>query len=220
MRKLWPVPLSIAAFGMVLTPVASAAPAEGPSADELRAEVRHCDQISHGEYATDDGGEETVPVCGAGGAVFWNSDLDIDCDGQVTEQCNPDTDPSFQDETAWQDSQGEHLNAAELPYIVVPGISDKFDYEANGIEGATVAAVVYQDTVTYAVVGDVGPDDIIGEASYATAEELGIDPDPATGGAEDGVTFILFPGTRADSIEDHQSAVDRGVQAAEEFVNG
>ena len=32
----------------------------------------------------------------------------------------------------------------------------------------------------YAVFGDQGPDNIISEASYATAQSLGIDPNPAT----------------------------------------
>ncbi len=42
------------------------------------------------------------------------------------------------------------------------------------------------------MVGDTGPDEIIGEASYATAKALGIDPDPETGGTDSGVTYIVF----------------------------
>ena len=43
--------------------------------------------------------------------------------------------------------------------------------------------------------GDTGPENIIGEASYAIAKTLGINPDPAVGGADSGVTYIVFKST-------------------------
>lgn len=242
MRKAWALPAMAAAVSLMAVPAASAdqqapaaAPAmeanlshskpwasaqEGPSADELLAKLENCDQLSDGAYAPDVGEEETIPVCGVGDAVFWQGDMDIDCDGQRTEQCNEETDPWWQNQTAFQDSNGEHLNAAELPFIVVPGASSKFDYTAAGITGGTVGAVIYEGKVQYAVVGDVGPTEAIGEASWATADKLGIDPDPATGGTPEGVSYVLFPGAEVDALEDQQAAVDKGVEAANALVNG
>ncbi|GAA3354912.1 hypothetical protein GCM10017744_015370 [Streptomyces antimycoticus] len=118
--------------------------------------------------------------------------MDIDCDGQVTSRCNEDTDPWFQDDTAFHQSDGEPLIADKLPYVVVPSPSSTWDYTKSGIKGGGVVAVIYNNKVQYAVVGDTGPTNIIGEASYATANALGIDPDPETGGAESGVTYIVF----------------------------
>jgi len=43
-----------------------------------------------------------------------------------------------------------------------------------------VVAVIYNHKLQYAVFGDTGPTNLIGEASYATAKKLGIDPDPAS----------------------------------------
>jgi hypothetical protein len=224
MRQAWALPFAVVTLGLALTPPASgarpAAPADGPTADQLLAKVQNCTPVSNGKFAADDGGSASIPVCGAGGAVFWKSDLDIDCDGQRTDKCNEETDPSFQDQTAFTQSDGKPLDASKLPYIVVPGVSDKWDYRKHDVTGGTVAAVIHNGKVSYAVVGDVGPKEIIGEASYASAAQLGIDPDPATGGAADGVTFILFPGTKASPIEDTQSAQGRGADAASKFVNG
>lgn len=197
--------------------------ADGPTADQLREAVAGCDtQLSNGEYAEDADGSGDIPVCKSpGGAVHWKADFDIDCDGQRTDECNENTDPWFQPETAFTQSDGQPLNSAELPHIVVPLPSDKWDYTGAGIGGGTVAAVAFEDKVVYAVVGDLGPKPIIGEGSYALAEALGIDPDPSTGGVSGKVVdFILFPGVKADPIEDPALSESLGSQAADKLVGG
>ncbi|MFJ7627835.1 glycoside hydrolase family 75 protein [Streptomyces sp. NPDC097595] len=190
----------------------------GVGAADLLARVSACEQVSKGEYRTDEAAPATVPVCGAGGAVFWKADLDVDCDGRATAACNAATDPSFHGDTAFHASDGRPLDAAKLPYVVVPAPSGTWDYTKSGIRGGGVVAVVHGEKVEYAVVGDVGPERIIGEASYATAKSLGIDPDPGSGGAPSGVTYILFKDSRVSPIEDHEAAVRTGRALAEEFV--
>ncbi|MGW1891337.1 glycoside hydrolase family 75 protein [Streptomyces sp. NPDC002004] len=201
---------------------ATAAPAstqEGSvSAADLLAKVQSCTQISNGKYRTDDETSATVPVCGKNGAVFWKADMDVDCDGQVTTHCNGDTDPWFQDDTAFHQSNGKPLSAEKLPYVVVPSSSSIWNYSSAGIKGGGVVAVVHGNKVEYAVVGDTGPTKIIGEASYATAQALGIDPDPATGGADSGVTYILFTNSKASPIESHSAAVSLGDSLAQQFL--
>ncbi|WP_405900749.1 glycoside hydrolase family 75 protein [Streptomyces sp. NBC_00727] len=188
-------------------------------AADLLAKVSACEQVSNGKYRTDEATLPTVPVCGANGAVFWKADLDIDCDGQVTAACNPATDPAFHGDTAFHTSDGRPLNAERLPYVVVPAPSGVWDYTESGIKGGGVVAVVHGEKVEYAVVGDVGPERIVGEASYATAKSLGINPDPSSGGAPSGVTYILFRDSRVSPIEDHEAAVRTGRALAEEFVH-
>ncbi|NUS25356.1 MAG: hypothetical protein HOV92_14210, partial [Streptomyces sp.] len=131
-------------------------------AADLLAKVRDCVPVSRGRYATDDGLPATVPVCGTEEAVFWKADMDIDCDGRPGLRCNRSTDPLFSDATAFQQADGRYLSAERLPYIVVPTPSRVWDYRASGVRGGSVAAVIYKDRVQYAVVGDVGPHDIIG----------------------------------------------------------
>src|SRR6266511_506730 len=193
----------------------------GPTADELLAKVTSCSQISNGKYKTDsDVSTATVAVCQKTGAVFWKADMDIDCDGIRTTQCNETTDPWFQPDTFCHTSTDTPLNSAALPYVVVPSPSSIWDYRNYSIGCGTVVAVIYNNRVEYAVVGDTGPTTIIGEASYATANDLGIDPDPEFGGTDTGVTYIVFQGSqRVSPIESHSATVTLGQQLAQNFVN-
>ncbi|MER5448658.1 glycoside hydrolase family 75 protein [Streptomyces sp. NPDC002764] len=188
------------------------------SAADLLAKVRGCAQVSRGRYRSDEGTPATIPVCGTRDAVFWKADLDIDCDGRAGPRCNRRTDPLFSSLTAYQQSDGRHLSAERLPYIVVPAVSRIWDHRDHGVRGGSVAAVVYRDRVQYAVVGDIGPRGIIGEASYATARGLGIRPDPRGGGTSSGVTYIVFKDSRVKPIEDHAAAVAAGQRLARLFV--
>ncbi|MFJ2112654.1 MULTISPECIES: glycoside hydrolase family 75 protein [unclassified Streptomyces] len=188
------------------------------SAAALLARAGDCVQVSQGLYRTRDSTPATVPVCDAKGAVFWKADMDIDCDGQITEHCNLGTDPYFQDTTAYTQSDGRPLNAETLPYIVVPTPGWIWNYRSSGIRGGSVAAVIHANKVQYAVVGDTGPSGIIGEASYATARALGITADPSGGGVPSGVTYIVFKDSRVSPLEDHDAAVRLGNELARKFV--
>ncbi|MFG2959001.1 glycoside hydrolase family 75 protein [Streptomyces sp. NPDC048291] len=190
------------------------------SAADLLARVRECTQVSRGRYRSDANTAATVPVCGTRQAVFWKADLDIDCDGQRTAHCNRSTDPAFTAATAYQQSNGRQLNAEKLPYVVVPGPSRRWNHRKSGVRGGAVAAVIYKGRVQYAVVGDTGPRDIIGEASYATAKALGVNPDPRVGGAPSGVTYIVFKHSAIEPIENRAEAEAEGERLAEEFTEG
>ncbi|MFJ7998169.1 glycoside hydrolase family 75 protein [Streptomyces sp. NPDC096310] len=193
--------------------------AEGTaSAAALLARAGECDPISSGLYRTRDDTPPTVAVCDTKGAVFWKADMDIDCDGQLTARCNHEADPYFQEQTAFTQSDGRHLNAEKLPYIVVPMTSSIWDHSASGIHGGSVAAVIHADKVQYAVVGDIGPPGIIGEASHAAARGLGILTDPAGGGVPSGVTYIVFKHSQVSPLEDHDAAVRLGNELANKFL--
>jgi hypothetical protein len=188
-----------------------------PTADQLLAKTAHCNQVSNGTYSDKNGGQ--TPICGAGGAYFWTSGMAIDCDGQRTSACNENTDCCFYNDTSFHQSDGKPMNAAKTPYVVIPLPSSRFNYGSNGIKGGDILAVVYKGQVEYAVFGDEGPNNIIGEASYATAQALGINPDPSNGGTADPVTYIVFPGSKSGKIEDHNATVTAGRKAASTFVS-
>ncbi|MFD5231144.1 glycoside hydrolase family 75 protein [Streptomyces qaidamensis] len=190
------------------------------SAAELLAKVRECTPVSRGRYRSDNGAPGNIPVCGTRDAVFWKADMDIDCDGRPGPRCNRRTDPYFAASTAYAQSDGRPLSAERLPFIVVPAPSSLWDYRDHGIGGGSVVAVVHRDRVQYAVVGDTGPQGIIGEASYATAKALGIRADPHGGGAPSGVTYIVFKNTKVSPIEDHAAAVTEGERVARRFADG
>jgi hypothetical protein len=122
--------------------------------------------------------------------------MNIDCDG-LADSCSPQhcpsDDPTNQAQTSFTDAQGKFLSAGLTPYVVIPT-----DFTYPGLDtnnGGNVLAVIYNSQLEFAVFGDTGPNTIIGEASYATANNLGIAPDPATGGTSGPVTYIVFTGT-------------------------
>ena len=118
-------------------------------------------------------------------------------------------------------SKGDPLDAAKLPFVVVPQPSSRWDYRASDLALGTVVAVIYNGKLEYGIIGDTGPAAIIGEASYAMAKSLGIDPDPSTGGVASGVTYVAFTG-KADAVEkkeDHAEAVSIGERRTAQFLD-
>ncbi|MEO8877576.1 MAG: glycoside hydrolase family 75 protein, partial [Polyangiaceae bacterium] len=185
----------------------------GDAVARLLALTATCTQVSNGLYSLNAGDKATVPICSLPNAVFWKADMDIDCDGKQTTQCNSGTDPDYQNQTAASDSKGNALDAANLPYVVIPGKSTRFDSAAAGLAHGSVILVLYKNQIGYAVFGDVGLSADIGEASYATAVELGINPNPSSGGVDaPDVLYVAFTGPSAvvKPIENHADAVTVG----------
>jgi hypothetical protein len=190
------------------------------TAAQLTALTGSCTTPLSHAYAFDEGSSLTTTICGLKGAVFWTADMDVDCDGKVTPGvCDKNRDPDFQDGTAFQNLAGQALTASVTPYVVIPN-----DFTNPGLDpnsGGNVVAVIYQGKLLYAVWGDTGPPTIIGEASYAAAAKLGIDPDPHTGGADGRVvTYIAFlgPGAVPHNIEDQAETATLGARLAAALV--
>jgi hypothetical protein len=224
----------LAALALLLVPAQASASAPaaprptvqaGPNADNgnptaarLLAKVSgKCNQVSNGAYSNKNGGK--APICASGNAYYWTSGMAIDCDGQVTAQCNKNTDCCFQPDTSFHQSDGKPLSAAVLPYVVIPLPGKIWSYKKAGLKGGDVVVVIYKGQVEYAVFGDEGPNDSIGESSYATAKALGIDDNPKTGGTAGPVTYIVFKNSVVSPIESHANAVSGGQKLAQAFVN-
>jgi hypothetical protein len=188
-----------------------------PTAAQLLALTSTCASVqSTHAYATDDGAPMNVDICGLDGAVFWTADMDIDCDGRnVGDGKCPGDDCCYQPATAFTTKSGQYLAASVTPYVVIPT-----DFRPPGLTGGNVVAVIYGGRVQYAVFGDTGPDNIIGEASYACAAALGIDPDPLTGGTNGPVTYIAFLGSGAipPDIEDQTATRALGETLAAQLL--
>jgi hypothetical protein len=162
--------------------VADVSAQAGPTASALLAKLTSCSQISSGKYRSDSETSANIPVCGKNGAVWYKADLDIDCDGQrhreVQREHRPVVPgrhrvPRLARESRWSRTSSRTWSCRQA--------SGTWDYRKFGIQGGGVVAVIYNNRVEYAVVGDTGPTAIIGEASYATAVNLGINPNPENG---------------------------------------
>jgi hypothetical protein len=209
---------AVALSTIVTTTYAAEKAAAGPSASQLLAKTKSCKVASKGKYKTDDETGATINICKSGSAYFWKADMDIDCDGIRTSKCNENTDPWYQPQTSFETSKGRSFQADKHRYFVIPLPSSRFDYSRAGIRPGSVAAVIYRNKVVYAVFADEGPNDIIGEASYATAKALGIDPDPEDGGTDSGVTYIVFPGQVPNPVEGTGAINAKGESAARKWL--
>ena len=183
-----------------------------PTVAKLMALTAGCTNDLGGPYTAKDGSNQDV--CGLNGAVYWKAGMNIDCDGITTTTCNPSTDPAYQAQTSCTDQVTQaYLDASLVPYIVIPLPSTtRWDYTTAGIQLGQVVLVMYQGKYAFGVFGDQGPNNLIGEASVAMAKLFGIDPDPATGGADTGVTYVVFTGPTAvdPNCGDHAQAVAMG----------
>lgn len=198
-------------------PVVSTDATDAPT--DLVAKLTNCQQIAGTtKFAKDSGGSKVVPVCQLNGAIWWTADLDVDCDGGRGAACKAD--PYYQADTAAVDSLGNALDASTLPYVVVPLPSNGFDYKAAGLKLGSVVGVIYQNKIMYGIIGDLGPTGVIGEASYAMAQKLGINPSPISGGVDSGVTYVAFTGSSAivTKKEDAAQAAQIGASRAAAIV--
>lgn len=204
----------------VTPPVTPPPSGSEPTADQLIAALGACAPISSSRWKTDASNPiaSNIAVCSGHGVISWTADMDIDCDGSSAPGCTVDS--TQMPDTAWHDSHGNPLDAATIPFIVVPG---DLGYSSLGITGGNVVAVIYNGHVGYGIVGDVGPKGVIGEASYAMAAQFpGVKLNPNTGGVESPkVTYVVFPGAsaRVAKREDVAGARQLGVSLASTLVS-
>ncbi len=126
---------------------------------------------------------------GSVGAFTYRAKMDVDSDGApgITHAQDPD----HQAATALHFKQG-YADASKRPYVVLPpGLA-----KATGAKLGDLVQVSYNGKTAYAIYGDVGPSNKLGEGSMDLARRLGINPDPRRGGTHDeNVQYTVLPGS-------------------------
>ncbi len=85
------------------------------------------------------------------------------------------------------------LIGATDPYIVIPGA---FTHTREATKTGDYALVIFGDAVYPAIVGDIGPNDKVGEASLRVAKEINALTNPYNRPVSDlKVTYLIFQGT-------------------------
>jgi len=85
------------------------------------------------------------------------------------------------------------LIGATDPYIVLPG---SFARGRDGTKVGDYALVIFSNAIYPAIVGDIGPNDKVGEASLRIAKEINPQSTPYNRPVSDlKVTYLVFPGT-------------------------
>jgi hypothetical protein len=117
-------------------------------------------------FQTDEETSKNISMYQLTNATTWTADMDIDCDGAQTTNCNLARDPWYQNQTS---CCGGSVAAENTPYFVIP-IGSPANSSSRGIAWGQVAAIIYNNQVIYAMFADeCGVSTVIGEASYAAA---------------------------------------------------
>jgi Fungal chitosanase of glycosyl hydrolase group 75 len=188
-----------------------------------QAGARHCGEGKMGEYAPsaanrpllgsllDDFGNATLipqsfhhqprflgtlPRSDGAALLAFDSALELDTDGFPGGVGDPDQ----QAETSLRYANRASLDANRVPFFVLPLPSNwptKF-----GIALGDYAAVLFRGKLAFAVFGDQGPSNKLGEGSLQLLRELGEERLKPNGhiinaGTEPGVLTIVFPGSGA-----------------------
>jgi hypothetical protein len=128
--------------------------------------------------------------------LYFDSELQLDTDGWPDGRGRGDK--YWQPTTSLRLADNSSLNANKVPYFVLP-LPTSWPND-RGIFLGDYAAVIYQGKVTYAVFGDEGPKNKIGEGSIQLLRALGQERLRPNGrienaGAGPGIITIVFPGS-------------------------
>ncbi len=150
-----------------------------------------------------------------GQCLYFDSELQLDTDGWPEGKGKGDEDWDPKTSLKYADRKTS-LNANAVPYIVLP--LPKSWASNRGISLGDYAAVIRKGNVTFAVFGDEGPADKIGEASIQLLRALGEERLKPNGtvinaGTEPGIITIVFPGSgRAADLKD-QATLTAAIQS-------
>lgn len=147
-------------------------------------------------YGPDDSGLDWTANGGTPGSDWWGGPTDGNGMPLVQKIYEPSpgmyvsgtahTNPSYP-----ETSQYRYITSGAIPFIVLPG------NHSNGARLGDVCLCFNQRTSDncYGIYADVGPSSHIGELSMRMAEALSLDNDPKTGGVDNGIVYLVFPGS-------------------------
>jgi hypothetical protein len=119
------------------------------------------------------------------------------------------------DRTKAINDPARYVDASRIPFMVLPGgLARQLSARVGDF------AMVFNERngrSSYAIFGDVGPMDRIGEGSVALAENLGIRSDARNGGTWRGVLYMVFPGSGEGSPKTVEEINERGQRLMQEW---
>lgn len=170
-------------------------------------------------YHPDNSGIDDLGNAGAPGN--WEG-LAKDADGEPYIQGPNDPFPGYYvSETALADRSkavndpARYVDASKIPFLVLPGgLARQLGARPGDF------AVVFNERngkSSYAIFGDVGPFDRLGEGSVALAENLGIRSDARNGGTWRGVLYLVFPGSGERRPRTREEINDQGQRLLQDW---
>ncbi|BGP43468.1 hypothetical protein JCM10449v2_007503 [Rhodotorula kratochvilovae] len=192
---LFDVPSALAAFNAKLGTAGSLSCDDGGGVAVDKRE---------GGYKTNGSGKDGTRYCAdkeeGTGYVWWQSNMDIDCDGSDVSADVCQGDGSFQSDTAFQDDNGKNIDAQAVQYVVIDQ-DDDFDPTSFGIQPLSVVAVLCGGKLTFGVWADTNALGSMGEASVHLGRVcFGSQINGNFGHSEPDVLYIAFPGSKEETV--------------------
>lgn len=94
---------------------------------------------------------------------------------------------------SWK-SPNAYANSETIPFIVVPGASSSLGW---GLGDFATVCNSRKKACYHAIVADIGPRSKFGEASMKLASAIGLNNSPKRGGANSGIIYIVYNGSRS-----------------------
>lgn len=122
---------------------------------------------------------------------------------------------SLEDTTKRETDPRRYVDAMKVPYIVLSGTAAQ---NQNAHLGDYAVVLNKQNGKwAYAICGDDWPETKVGEGSIALAKILNIDANPREGGVDDGVVYLIFPGSRKKPWRAEETVEQTNREAAKAF---
>ena len=155
-------------------------------------------------YHPEDKGLDSLSNAGQSGNWFGIVTDSGEPDGNPIIQGSDDPAPSFyvsptslQYDTQRPTSPLRYVDSTKIPYIALPPEVMTEDRGRLGAELGDFAVVIdiQSGQLAEAIFADVGPRGKIGEASIALADALGVPSSPRQGFVDQGIIYVVFPGS-------------------------
>jgi len=144
--------------------------------------------------------------------LVFDTAFELDSDGWPGDRGNP----NWQPETSLRYADGRSLDANRVPYFVLP--LPRAWPAQFGIALGDYAVVLFQRHLAYAVFGDQGPSNKLGEGSVELLRRLGqerVRPDGRVinAGTRPGVLTIVFPHSGAPADRTDEATLLRAISS-------
>jgi len=153
----------------------------------------------------------TLPEVGGHQILAFDSALELDTDGWQGDRGDPDWQPN----TSLRYSDSSSLDANRISYFVLP-LPASWPKQL-GVSLGDYAAVLFKGRLAFAVFGDQGPRNKLGEGSLQLLRELGEERLRPNGsvinaGTNPGVLTLVFPGSGATEDRSNEAALLRAIE--------
>jgi Fungal chitosanase of glycosyl hydrolase group 75 len=121
---------------------------------------------------------------------------------------------SLEDESKKIDESGRFVDATQIPFFVLPSLVEKSGEVHLGDFGMIINLA--NGRTSAAIFADQGPTGKLGEGSVALAQALGVNANARSGGTNEGIVYVVFPGSGTSKMQSLAELNESGTRLFEQ----